>query len=498
MRELLEKFDFDNTISKLDEVGLLFQVVQRFGDPKVDLHPDAVDNAAMGTIFEELIRKFNEALNENPGEHFTPRDVVHLMVDLLLAGGRRRLRTKGVVLSVYDPCCGSGGMLTIAKEHVTAGERRGGEACAPAVNPGADIHLFGQEVNPETFAICKSDLFMKSEDGRDAENVVFGSTLSNDRHAGAGFDYMIANPPYGKDWKRDQDAVRGEHDRGGAGRFGPGLPRISDGQLLVPAAHAGARPESGRGRLAGRHRHERHLDDRPHGRLPGPGPGLDLRRTCGAAWSDSASSRRSRGTSAASTTCGVASRTSTRGGGSPRDAGPASPRPGFVAATLVCGLLTRWSGRVLIDDSALNDCPPSCFSEGDVSRQRGVRRVSRRVFATTTPCETRPRRSTRHRPALARRRESRGLRGCGRGHPGHARPHHRADIDGRLRGNAAALARSSRTGSPTSATSTEINGLHGGRIVQRGTHHTLMEGAGLHRALLTGADSHGRGSHPRA
>ena len=232
MREVLEKFDFDNTISKLDESGLLFQVVQRFGDPRVDLHPDAVDNATMGTIFEELIRKFNEALNENPGEHFTPRDVVHLMVDLLLAGDEERLGAKGVVRTVCDPCCGSGGMLTIAQEHITAGETRDGELCAEAVNPDADIHLFGQEVNPETFAICKSDLFMKSEDGRDAENVLSGSTLSNDRHASDNFDYLIANPPYGKDWKRDQDAVRGEHDRGAAGRFGPGLPRISDGQLL--------------------------------------------------------------------------------------------------------------------------------------------------------------------------------------------------------------------------------------------------------------------------
>ena len=232
MREVLEKFDFDNTISKLDEAGLLFLVVQRFGDPQVNLHPDAVDNATMGTIFEELIRKFNEALNENPGEHFTPRDVVHLMVDLLLAGDEERLRTKGVVLSVYDPCCGSGGMLTIAKEHITAGERRDDEHYGNAVNPDADTHLFGQEVNPETFAICKSDLFMKSEDGRDAENILFGSTLSNDRHAAGSFDYMIANPPYGKDWKRDQDAVQNEHDRGAAGRFGPGLPRISDGQLL--------------------------------------------------------------------------------------------------------------------------------------------------------------------------------------------------------------------------------------------------------------------------
>ena len=232
MREVLEKFDFDNTIAKLDEAGLLFQVMQRFADPKVNLHPEAVDNATMGTIFEELIRKFNEALNENPGEHFTPRDVVHLMVDLLLAGDEERLRTKGVVLSVYDPCCGSGGMLTIAKEHIAVGETREGESRGDAVNVDADTHLFGQEVNPETFAICKSDLFMKSADGRDADNILFGSTLSNDRHARATFDYMIANPPYGKDWKRDQDAVRTEQDRGAAGRFAPGLPRISDGQLL--------------------------------------------------------------------------------------------------------------------------------------------------------------------------------------------------------------------------------------------------------------------------
>ena len=232
MREVLDKFDFDNTISKLDESGLLFQVMQRFGDPKVDLHPESVDNFTMGTIFEELIRKFNEALNENPGEHFTPRDVVHLMVDLLLAGDEDRLRTEGVVLSVCDPCCGSGGMLTIAKEHITVGETREGTRRGEAVNPDADIHLFGQEVNPETYAICKSDLFMKSADGRDAENVLFGSTLSKDQHAAAGFDYLIANPPYGKDWKRDQDAVRTEHDRGATGRFAPGLPRISDGQLL--------------------------------------------------------------------------------------------------------------------------------------------------------------------------------------------------------------------------------------------------------------------------
>ena len=230
MSEVLEKFDFDNTISKLEEAGLLFQVMERFKN--VDLHPNRVDNPTMRTIFEELIRKFNEALNENPGEHFTPRDVVHLMVDLLLAGDEARIRKQGVVLTVADPCCGSGGMLTIAKDHITEGVRENGDLVRPPINAAADLHLFGQEVNPETFAICKSDLFMKSTDGRDAENISFGSTLSNDRHEARTFNYLIANPPYGKNWKRDEEAVRAEHEKRAAGRFSPGLPRISDGQLL--------------------------------------------------------------------------------------------------------------------------------------------------------------------------------------------------------------------------------------------------------------------------
>ncbi len=250
MREVLEKFDFDNTISKLDEAGLLFKVLERFKN--VDLHPDRVDNPTMGTIFEELIRKFNEALNENPGEHFTPRDVVHLMVDLMLAGDADAIRRKGIVCTVYDPCCGSGGMLMITKEHVTIGLRRNGALLRPAINPQAEIHLFGQEVNPETWAVSKSDLFMKDPTGRDADNIAFGSTLSNDRHAGRSFDYLIANPPYGKDWKRDEDAVRAEHERGASGRFAPGLPRISDGQLLFllhMLAHA-KDPKEGGSRIA--------------------------------------------------------------------------------------------------------------------------------------------------------------------------------------------------------------------------------------------------------
>jgi type I restriction enzyme M protein len=224
MREVVEKFDFDNTISKLDEAGLLFQVVERFKN--VDLHPSVVPNPAMGTIFEDLIRRFNEALNENPGEHFTPRDVVRLMVALLVAGDEGRLRRRGVIVTVCDPCCGTGGMLTLARDHLV------GDGDHSGLNPEAEVHLFGQEVNPETFAVAKSDLFMKSADGRDAEHVLFGSTLSNDRHAGRRFDYLIANPPYGKDWKRDEKAVRDEHARGAAGRFEAGLPRISDGQLL--------------------------------------------------------------------------------------------------------------------------------------------------------------------------------------------------------------------------------------------------------------------------
>jgi type I restriction enzyme M protein len=230
MREVLEKFDFDNTISKLAEAGLLFQVLERFKN--VDLHPEQVDNPTMGVIFEELIRKFNEALNENPGEHFTPRDVVHLMVDLMLAGDAHRIARKGVVRTVYDPCCGSGGMLMIAKEHITIGLRKNGDVTRAPINKDAEIHLFGQEVNPETWAVSKSDFFMKEPTGRDADNISFGSTLSNDRHASKHFDYLIANPPYGKDWKRDEDVVRAEHERGAAGRFAPGLPRISDGQLL--------------------------------------------------------------------------------------------------------------------------------------------------------------------------------------------------------------------------------------------------------------------------
>src|SRR5947209_7300479 len=218
MREVLEKFDFNNTISKLDEAGLLFLVLEKFKN--IDLHPDVVANLEMGYIFEELIRKFNEALDENPGEHFTPREVIRLMVNLLLAQDKEALSRNHIVRTIYDPCCGSGGMLTIAKERILE------------INPKAEVYLLGQEVNPETWAVSKSDMLMTSPDGRDADNIAFDSTLSRDKHANQRFDYLLANPPYGKDWKRDQEAVEAEAERGYAGRFGAGLPRISDGQLL--------------------------------------------------------------------------------------------------------------------------------------------------------------------------------------------------------------------------------------------------------------------------
>ncbi|MEI7557246.1 class I SAM-dependent DNA methyltransferase [Candidatus Chlorohelix sp.] len=220
MREVLEKFDFDNTIKKLDDTGLLFKVMERLNSKDIDLHPDKVSNHEMGYIFEELIRKFNEALNENPGEHFTPREVIRLMVSLMLSQDYERIQQESVVLTVSDPCCGSGGMLTTAKERI---EEK---------NASAKVFLFGQEVNPETFAMCKSDLYMKSEDGQDAEHIKFGSTLAKDQHANRRFDYQLANPPYGKEWKQDEEAVKGEYDKGSAGRFSAGLPRISDGQLL--------------------------------------------------------------------------------------------------------------------------------------------------------------------------------------------------------------------------------------------------------------------------
>jgi len=218
--DILDHFGIRATIDALDSKGILFLLVQKLADPKVDLHPDALSNHDMGYVFEELIRRFNEQSNENPGEHFTPREVIRLMVRLVLNGDKEILRKQAVARMVYDPACGSGGMLSTAKEYVLA-----------EINPQATIHLFGQEVNDETYAVCKSDMLMKGDD-RDAENIKPGSTLSADGHAGAHFDYQLSNPPYGKDWRKDAESIEREARSATGGRFSAGLPRISDGQML--------------------------------------------------------------------------------------------------------------------------------------------------------------------------------------------------------------------------------------------------------------------------
>ncbi|MBI3442431.1 MAG: SAM-dependent DNA methyltransferase, partial [Candidatus Sungbacteria bacterium] len=235
MREIIEKFKFGTQIDALEEANLTFQVIEQFST--IDLHPDKVSNLAMGYVFEELIRKFNEASNENPGEHFTPREIIRLMVNLLFAGDLDMLKKQRIIKTVYDPACGSGGMLTEAKEWILE-----------SVNKTAQIELFGQEVNPETFAVAKSDLLIK---GENAENIKFGSTLAHDRLFGEKFDYMLSNPPYGKEWKKEEKEVRKEAEIGFQGRFGAGLPRISDGQLLfLQTMLAKMRPSNGGSRIA--------------------------------------------------------------------------------------------------------------------------------------------------------------------------------------------------------------------------------------------------------
>jgi type I restriction enzyme M protein len=220
VRDILDKFNIRNSIDLLDGKNLLFMLVQKFTDPKADLHPDLLSNHDVGYVFEELIRRFNEQSNENPGEHFTPREVIRLMVKIALNGDRELLKHAGAVRTICDPACGTGGMLSIAKEYILSD-----------INREADVRLFGQEVNPETYAICKSDMLVKGDD-RDAENIAYGSTLSNDGHRGKTFNYQLSNPPYGKDWKKDAEAVLVEQASPGGGRFSAGLPRISDGQML--------------------------------------------------------------------------------------------------------------------------------------------------------------------------------------------------------------------------------------------------------------------------
>jgi type I restriction enzyme M protein len=216
MLEVIEKFQLRERINYLAEKDLLFKVVQKFSE--VDLGSEQISNHDMGYIFEELIRKFNEDNNEEAGEHFTPREIIRLMVNILMSEDRERLSRPGIIITIYDPACGTGGMLTVAKDHILS-----------HINPNANAELFGQEINDETFAVCKSDMIIK---GENPDNIKPDSSFSHDGFPNQRFDYILSNPPFGKDWRQDQKFIEDEHERGFAGRFGAGLPRIDDGQLL--------------------------------------------------------------------------------------------------------------------------------------------------------------------------------------------------------------------------------------------------------------------------
>jgi type I restriction enzyme M protein len=216
VRDIFERFEFHAQIDRLAKAGLLYLVTEKFAH--IDLHPNAVSNAQMGSVFEELIRKFAELSNETAGEHFTPREVIRLMVNLLFIEDDDALTKPGVVRTIYDPTAGTGGMLSVAEEHLRA------------LNPASRLVIHGQELNPESYAICKADMLIK---GQDIGNVVFGNTLSADGMVGKKFDYMLSNPPFGVEWKKIEREVRKEaEEQGFGGRFGPGLPRVSDGSLL--------------------------------------------------------------------------------------------------------------------------------------------------------------------------------------------------------------------------------------------------------------------------
>ncbi|PZO56717.1 MAG: restriction endonuclease subunit M, partial [Pseudoxanthomonas suwonensis] len=215
VRDIFEKYKFEDAIIDLARNDLLLQVLQHFA--KVDLHPQAVSNEQMGHIFEELIRKFAEASNETAGEHFTPREVIELMVTILLDGDPD-LGKDHVVRSVYDPTAGTGGMLSVADDKIRS------------YNKTAQVSLLGQEINPASYAICKADMVVK---GQPIDNIVLGNTLTQPAFRGQSFHYGLSNPPFGVDWKQFKKSVEDEHKlRGFAGRFGPGLPRVSDGSLL--------------------------------------------------------------------------------------------------------------------------------------------------------------------------------------------------------------------------------------------------------------------------
>ncbi|MFW5879201.1 MAG: type I restriction-modification system subunit M [bacterium] len=223
-REIIEQFEFDNQITRLDDHNLLFIVLKRFQE--VELHPDKVSSMQMGYMFEELIRKFAELSNETAGEHFTPREVIRLMVNLLFINDRDILTQKGIVKTIFDCCAGTGGMLSVAEEYLNE------------LNPNSRLEVFGEEINPESYAICKSDMLIK---GQNPANIAYGNSLVNkdtakqkgDQFTFQKFDYLITNPPFGVKWKKYEKLIKDEHEElGHGGRFGAGLPSVSDGSFL--------------------------------------------------------------------------------------------------------------------------------------------------------------------------------------------------------------------------------------------------------------------------
>jgi len=233
-RDILEHFNFEDHIERLDKSNLLFLIIKRFAE--VDLHPEVVPNIEMGYIFEELIRKFADLSNETAGEHFTPREVIRLMVNILFLNDKDVLTKKGIVKTLYDPACGTGGMLSIAEEYLRE------------LNPDASLRVFGQELNPESYAICNSDMLIK---GQNTDHIKFGNSFTQDGLKDEKFDYMLSNPPFGVEWKKIEEEIVKEHEKlGTSGRFGAGLPRISDGSFLfLQHMISKMRPENGGARL---------------------------------------------------------------------------------------------------------------------------------------------------------------------------------------------------------------------------------------------------------
>lgn len=231
MQDILANFKFDLEISNLAENDRLYYVIQEFSKKEVDLGPDKMTSTDMGYVFEELVRKFSESYNEEAGAHFTSRDIIYLMTDLLLVEDQDTLSGKDVVKTVYDQTMGTSQMLSTMTERIHE------------MNESAEVATFGQELNPETYAIAKADTMIR---GGNPDNMALGSTLSKDAFEGYNFDYCISNPPFGIDWKGDQNAVKDEHELGKNGRFGVGLPRISDGQLLFQLNGISKLKETGR------------------------------------------------------------------------------------------------------------------------------------------------------------------------------------------------------------------------------------------------------------